>query len=459
MRRIIKDRKILLIAFFSGFVLRAIFSFIFPLTLDEAWSFDVSVRPLTEISSILRSDSTSPVFTYLVHHFFNAGKSEMAIRWIFALAGFSSIFFIWRLSGEMFLSVILASFSFFAIREGSIARMHAFSLLFSSASLYFFIKTFERAGKKDFIFFVLFSVLGAYNFYPALSLTAGLFFCSLYFKKESPAPFSRYMFSFLAILLLSLPAFYFLELSSLNSRFIVPFSFPSGAFLPYLFYSFAFSEEMLNYGEIRGWKIIIFAVLTIPVILIFLKGLLGKPLLKKRIFLSAFFVSLLIAFAVSLKIPKVLYSPKYLICIYPVFICALAWGLNESGKKISFIISVILILWNLASFAHGFLFNREDWRAAASFAAENLPEKGEVLVFAEAMKYPFSFYYGKNFRALPNNPDPLSVFPAGPVPVLYIKSHDYDGKSSIYQKEIEKKLKLTYYSRKGEIEFFRYEKK
>lgn len=459
MEKTLKNKKNLLIILFSGFVLRTIFSFIFPLTLDEAWSFEVSSRSLSEIVSELRSDSTSPIFTYLIHHFFNAGRNEAAIRWIFALAGFSSLFFIWRISGEVIIPVLLASFSFFAIREGSIARMHAFSLLFSSASLYFFLKTFERFEKKDFIFFALFSILIAYNFYPSLSLTGALFLCSLYFRSESRSPFRWYLFSFLAVFILSLPAFYFLEPSSLNLRFVAPVSFPSGAFFPYLFYSFAFSEELLAYGEIRGWKIIFFAVLTMPVIVIFLKGLLEKNSLKKKIVLAAFFLSLMAAFAVSLKIPKVLYSPKYLICIYPIFVCAMGWGISMFARKAAFAISIFLIFWNMAAMASGFFYNREDWRYAASFARDNFNQGGEVLIFSEEMKYPFSFYYSGKFRALPNLTDIQAVFGGQVGPILYIKSHDYEGKSSIYQKEIEKKLKLTYYLRRGEIEFFRYEKK
>ncbi|GAB4031448.1 MAG: hypothetical protein Fur0012_08650 [Elusimicrobiota bacterium] len=129
------------------------------------------------------------------------------------------------------------------------------------------------------------------------------------------------------------------------------------------------------------------------------------------------------------------------------------------ARKAAFAISIFLIFWNMAAMASGFFYNREDWRYAASFARDNFNQGGEVLIFSEEMKYPFSFYYSGKFRALPNLTDIQAVFGGQVGPILYIKSHDYEGKSSIYQKEIEKKLKLTYYLRRGEIEFFRYEKK
>ncbi len=457
MKEISEDKKIFIIIFL-GLALRFAFSYFYPLTLDEAWSFTLSKKSFAEIFAEVKLDSTAPAMVHIIHKFFDIGASEFGVRWIFAIAGFLSLFFIKKISKISIIPVAISAFSYFVIKEGSISRMHAFTLFFSSAEIYFFLNTFENKRIQNFIFFCLFSILNSHNFYPSLSLTFGLFVAFLLFFKKSDSPVKYYLYSFALIFIFSITAFYFFSPSSLKSRFITSLKFSSGAFLPYLFYSFAFSQEFFPYNSIRGWKLIIFALTAFFPIFLFLKGLLSKSEYREKILFTTFLFAFLCSFLVSLKIPKVLYSPKYLICVYPIFVAGFARGIYLSAKKIPRILIFILILFNMAAFLFDIAYNKENWKEASIYAKEASDSGFKIVVFKEAMKYPFSFYYKGDFLAIKSdlNPEDLDIKSDK---LLYICSHDYDKKSFLYQREIEKKLKLDHYFRSGEIEFFYYNRK
>lgn len=459
MKKYLTDNKKLFLILFLAFFLRFIFSYLYPVTLDESWSHFLSFTSVSNIFNELRSDSTSPVFIYIVHKVFNIFHSEAFIRLPFFLSGFISLFFIYKISDNRTFALLFSSFSFFLIKESSIARMHSFSLLFSCASLYFFIKTFGEAKIKNFILFSLFSIFSAYNFYPSLSLTFGLFISYLILSKDSESPFVYYAASFLLIAFISVPAFYFLDIFSIKNRFMTNLSFPSGAFLPYLIHSFSFSEEIFPYKEIKNFKLITFLVFTLPILIIFIKGLLCDMSYKKKIMFISSAVSIFLFFLVSLKIPKVLYSPKYLMALYPAFVYFISEGVSKLKRQYEILLIFFLILSNSYSFYLAFSENKEDWRKIADFVSLNTNGEEEVLVFSQAMQYPFSFYYKKPFIALKEVSQVQNIFKKGIYGVFYIKSHDYENKSVLYQNEIEKKLKLKYYKKFGNIEIFRYDSK
>ncbi len=453
------ENKALLGFFFAGFILRLLFSHFYPLTLDKSWSRFLAPFSFERIASEIKADSTSPIMTYLVHKLFKSFNQEVLIRLPFWLSGFASLFFIYNISEKRISSIAIASLSFFIVKEGSIARMHSLTLLFSCASLYFFLRTFESSRKENFIMFSFFSILTAYNFYPALSLTASLFACYFILSKDSASPLRYYLTSFFLFLFLSVPAFYFLDVFSLKSRFISDFSLPTGAFLPYLLHSFSFSEEFFPYKEIKSIKIILFSLITMPVLFIFIKGVTARFSVKIKIVSFSMLFSLLIFFLVSLKIPKVLYSPKYLICLYPGFVYIMSRGIDALSRLKSLIFLSLTAAVNIAAFYKGIIHNKENWRLAAEVVSSIVEPNEKIFIFSEQMKYPFSFYYKKTFISLSDKIDSEKIWSENPSAILYIKSHDYEGRSSIYQNEIEKKLKLTWYLKNGDIEFFRYKER
>lgn len=456
MRKYLKENNLFWTFFVTAFILRFAFSYFYPITLDEAWSHHISQFPIEAITAELKSDSTSPILIYLIHKLFNFSRNEFLIRFPFWLSGFISLFFIYNTCEKKISSIIIPSLSLFAIKEGSIARMHSLALLFSSASFYFFLKTFQHSSKKDFTMLTFFSILTAYNFYPAVSFTFSLFFSSLIFRKESASPFRFYLISFLVFLFLSMPAFYFLDTSSVKNRFITDLTIPTGAFLPYIFHSFAFSDELFSYKKLNGLNIVFFALITLPVLIVFLKGVICEFNYYTKIVLFSFIFSLLIFFIVSLKIPKILYSPKYLMCLYPAFVYILSRGLSVIKRAKSALFLVFLSIFNLVALYNSLNNNREDWRKACKLVLSILEPNEKIFIFSEQMKYPFSFYYKDTFVALPNKIETEKIWIENPSSILYIKAHDYNGKSIFYQNEIEKRLKLIWYFKNGEIEFFKY---
>ncbi|HAT72349.1 MAG TPA: hypothetical protein DCS63_05990 [Elusimicrobia bacterium] len=378
----------------AAFFCRVYFAVNFPVTLDEAWSNMVGLMPMEGLVKEVKADIHPPL-TYIAHKFFTASQTELGIRWIFALFSFLSIFYLTRFINANVTTLLLLGFSAYLISEGAIARMHAFSLFFSSAACYYFARTFEREKAADFALLALFSVLALYNFYPCGALVAAFFAVYLLFRKESVSRPRFYAYTFSSIILFSLPLVYFFN-PSVTGGFASEklINIPSGAILAYLPYAFAYSEYLLKFNEIRGIKIVYFLFLCALVVPVLVRGARNKDGdLRARLAVWLALISLGIVFAVSLKIPKVLLSSKYVAWEYPLFAYIFIKGLESFPVKIrGFLLSALLAV-NFASLYSALKYNPENWREVAAFVGRNEKEKDLILFDAGHMRYPFKFYY------------------------------------------------------------------
>jgi hypothetical protein len=447
--------KLIFVLFFIGFALRFYFAYFYPITLDEALSYYISKLSIKEIYHILRIDDISPAFIYILHKFFDFAKTEFGVRWIFFVFNFSTLFFIYKFSENSISALIISVFSFFIIKDGDIARMHSLSLFLSSISVYFFFKYLKENNKKALFLFGLSSVMMSYNFYPSMALAPSMLFSLLFFPQYRKEAF-KYISILVLIFLFSMPSFIFLNFNSLKSNYI-SLSFPKGAFLPYILYSFSISESIMDFKNIKSINILYFLVLLTPFLFVFLRGIYyGIKELKVKIILSSLVISFFVVFSLSIFIPKLLYSPKYLIWLYPFFIYLLVKGTENlnKGYKVSFYF--IFISLNLLAYSKAFVSNREDWRNVAEFINKESKPCDRIYIFKEQMKYPFSFYYEKNFYALSNKETDFELSLEKGCSVWYIKSHDFSP-SGFYERKLSEKLKLSSYYKKGDIEIYKYE--
>jgi len=444
----------------AAFFCRAYFVVNFPITLDEAWSNTVGHLPPGGVIREAKAD-VSPPLTLLLHKFFTVAQTGAGIRWIFALFGFLSIFYLTKFINAGVPVLLLAGFSAFLIFEGSIARMHAFSIFFSSAACYYYVRTFEREKRSDFALLVLFCVLALYNFYPFGALVVAFIAVYLVLRKNSVSKPAFYAYAFFSIILFSLPLLYIFNPSYAGSFASEKlFELPSGAILAYLPYALAYSESLLKFSEIRGIKLGYFLVLFSVIAPVLVKGAgnrRGDLRLRLSLWLAA--VSLGLVFAVSLKIPKVLYSAKYVAWAYPLFAYIFIMGLESLPGKIRGLVLSVILAVNFASLYSVLNFNPENWREVAAFVGRSAEEKDIILFDGSQMSYPFSFYYSGRGK-IAGLPSKAPLF----VPEEYmaynrvwlVLSHNW-ARSGVYRGLLAKKIKLTEDHKFGDIQIVLFE--
>ncbi len=456
-----KNMKKVVFIFLFGFILRFIFAYLYPVTLDEAWSFYSTKLEINDLIKILKEDATSPGLIYFIHRLFDFSKTEFGIRWFFFLLNVFSVSFIYRLTQTSLFSLLISSFSFFLIKEGTLARMHSVSLFFSSLIVYSWIKYFDVKEKKYLIIFLASSFLLSFNFYQSLVVPVSLFLVWFCFERKN---WNYFFYSILVVAFFFISVFIFIDFNSLKSMHIhSSIKFPTGGFIGYFIYSFVFSEELISYGEIKSFKLLIFLLLFAFLFFIFIQGV--KESLKekkgKTIF-WAFVISIFTIFIFSIKIPKLTYSSKYMISLFPLFIYIFDIGVRNVNLQLKRLFISIFVIMNFLSFVNAFYNNKEDWRKVAEFVKERVVDEDVILVYREQMGMPFSFYYSGDFISLPNNKTDVSNL----IKVIkdrkilwYINSHDFINDGLYYEEAIKKYFTLKEFYDYKDIKIFKYERK
>jgi len=450
-----KRTLILFLLLAAAFGIRLWFAAELPVTLDEAWSDRVGGMSWSDVVKETKKDIHPPL-TYAAHKIFTVSRTELGVRWFFVLMSSLSIFYILRLSGNSIPALLILGFSSFLILTGAIARMHALNLFFSAGACYHFVKTFEREKISDFVLMSLFSLLMVYNFYPGGALIAA--FCAVYllFRKKSVSRPGFYAGALAAVTVFSLPLLFFFNPASAGGFAAKNFiDIPSGAILAYLPFAFAYSENLMKFNGIRGIKIAYFLLLALPVFWVLLRGAANKDGdLRTRLSLWLALVSVGLVFAVSLKIPKLLYNARYAAWAFPLFACVFVKGLDSFSPRIKTVLFSALIAVNFASLYAGLKSNPENWKEVSGFISENGREKDVILFDAGHMRYPFGFYYsgGRERVALPED---ISEFkPENFISynrIWLILAHNW-GREGVYAGIMGKNAELTGQYRFGDIE-------
>ena len=139
------------------------------------------------------------------------GYNEMAIKLPFLICGVLSVWYIYKLGKDFFnekvglVSATFVSLSFIYIVYSSYARMYITGVLFSILFLYsvFHILFSEQPQKKQYVYFVIFGLLCAYNHHLSSFFAFSVVALSLfYIKKEQ---FLHYSIACIITVLLYLP--------------------------------------------------------------------------------------------------------------------------------------------------------------------------------------------------------------------------------------------------------------
>lgn len=127
---------------------------------DEAFSAVLSMKPVTEIISIISRDTSPPLFNLIEHYWFKlAGTGEIAIRTLVFIYFLVTCFFVYKIGTLLWnkktglFAAILTFLNPFLFTYGFEGRMYSLLTVTTTASFYFFAKAFlfKNAGLAGYV--------------------------------------------------------------------------------------------------------------------------------------------------------------------------------------------------------------------------------------------------------------------------------------------------------------------
>lgn len=391
----LQNNSAVFIFFFLYFLFRFWFLSKYSIELDETISYFWSRSSISNLTMLLRSDIHPPL-NYLVHAVFDFDRTEIGVRWFYFIVFLFSLLPLKKIvdeflnNNEKIYFWLVFLFSSFIIQRTTVARMHAFSFSLSLYLSYFFFN-FVNKPKTIYLFWVaVISCLFVLNFYPSIIFPFWIYIVLMYecYKKDC---FKKIIFSFSFYLFFTLVTIYTFYPGGTLLHFNL--NIPTGFIFPYTIFSFVYSEEIIYWGllKVNGYILGLFFLMMIIPFLALYRGY--KVMCKIRIwrlYLYCGILSFLVNFLLSFFIPKLLFSPKYLIYLYPAFVIVFIKGLSSLDYKFKRVFLAFYFLYNAFSVYMMIYENKEDWRKVSEFLLKN--KKQNEFVISEYL-YPICFYY------------------------------------------------------------------
>lgn len=168
---------------------------------DEAFSAVLSLKPISQIISIIASDTSPPLYNITEHFWFGLfGSGEVAIRTLSFLYFVAAHFFVYKIGAHLLgrkpaiLASVLSFFNPFFFTYAFEGRMYSILALTVLASTYFFLK-------RNWVFYTLSTTLALYSHH--FSIFA-VFVQGVWFLKDWK-PSVKALYPFFAIALLYSP--------------------------------------------------------------------------------------------------------------------------------------------------------------------------------------------------------------------------------------------------------------
>jgi len=287
---------------------------------DEAFSAILSMKPVTDIITIIIHDTSPPLFNLTEHFWFKIfGSSEIAIRVLVFIYFLIAVFFVYKI-GEYFwgkkTGLIAAALTFlnvFLFAYGFEGRMYSLLLATVTASFYFFIK-------KDWLKYVIATTLALYSHHFAIFavFVQGLWFLKEFFcgKRKDAISILK---SFVIIGLLYSPWLYPLYLQT---------KMVGGGF-------------WLGQPGIKELGILLLAYLNISLILLALRRW-NKNLNQSTLLAAWFLVPIIVVWLISQKFQSIFFD-RYLVYTIPAAML-LAASEMRTISKIALLLVVIAFL-------------------------------------------------------------------------------------------------------------------
>jgi mannosyltransferase len=387
--------QILVSLIISGVILRFYNLGYNSLWLDEAVTYDTSIKSFGEIWTIISSgDFNPPLFYWIEHVMLFLGNNEFILRIIPAILGILTIPLFYLVGKELLdrnvgiLAAALLAFSSFHIYYSQEARAYSAMLFFASLSILFFLKAVQENDSKKWILFGLFSAVAFWLHFYVIVLTASLILYALIIQMP------RYRESLNTIKPLAVGVITFLVLCfPLIILTIQRFATRTGSAPTFGAQGFAIIIEtfrqMSTFGDIGFFVLVGLFILGLFQIFTIDK-------LKGFLILTILLFTFLISYLLSFKMPMM---PRHLIFLLTIFFIGIALSYRFFYRifrhpAILYILIVALIMINIPVLANYYSgYSKENWRGFSG-NIQDLTQAGDKVVLVPSyMSLPFNYYY------------------------------------------------------------------
>lgn len=356
--------------------------------LDEAAQALEAARPFSQ-QLRLSADFHPPLFHLMLHFWMYLGRSEIWIRFLSVFFGMGSLVLLYKLvrvlgnKEEGFLAILFLTISPYHIWYSQEAR---------SYMLFVFLSLFSTLAllKKQWVLYILFTVLSLYSFYFALFFIFGHAFYIFFMEKRCH---KQFFFSLLVSLLLFLP-----WAPSLIRQLAVG---TSGAFVgwtgivsvsPLKAIPLTFAKFIMGRGSIENN--LVYGMVVSPIFLLFIISIF-KTLRSKsgKILTILFFVPFVAAVSVSFITPVI--APQRLIFLLPIFLLILAKGIYKFSlvlRIIAIFAVCVISISGVVQYWFSPYVQREQWRQAVSFVERTGDNKSIALFVFPSPFASYSWY-------------------------------------------------------------------
>lgn len=387
--------QILLFLTVIGFFLRFYNLGFNSLWLDEAVTYDTSLKSFGEIWTIISSgDFNPPLFYWMEHVMLFFGNNEFILRIIPAILGILTIPLFYFVGKGLLdrnvgiLAAALLAFSSFHIYYSQEARAYSAMLFFASLSILFFLKAIQENDSKNWVLFGLFSAVAFWLHFYVIVLIVSLILYSLIIQ------IPRFRESLIAIKPLATGAITFLVLSF--PLIIVTIQrFASRTESAPTFGAQGFALIFETFGQMSTSGDIGFFVL----VSLFILGLVQLFILDKKkglLVLTILLFTFLISYLLSFKMPMM---PRHLIFLLIIFFMGIAISYRFFFMIFRdpwplYVMMVILIIINIPVLANYYSgYSKEDWRGFSGDMQKITQDGDKIVLVPSYMNIPFDYYY------------------------------------------------------------------
>jgi len=356
------------------------------------------------IVGVSRWDPHPPLFLLLLHSWMKLfGYNEFSPRLFTAVIGILSVFPVVLLGKEIFnrqaglIAGLLVSVNFYHLYYSQEVRPYILLFLFTTLSFLFFIKDLKEQGKKNRLFYVLYTILMLYTHYYGLFILLSQFiYLAFYYgfqkKLFNLRAIRHHLMAGLMMVILYVPMIWFvLKMMQKTDHWIkVP---PKPLFFLNLFGAFFGNEILLN---------ILFSILLLfLVVKCILKGRQGTCMsseFKSLLFsipvvISWIFFSLFVPYLRSLiMVPMLSFKHGiYILAGILVLIAAAIAMIRPGFLRMIIIVAVFMVSVSSIYFQHDYYGRKtkQQWREAVTQirqAAEGMSEDS-MAVLSEEIRY------------------------------------------------------------------------
>lgn len=367
--------------------------------LDEAFSISISQRSLVDmLRLIVRTDTHPPLYYLALKIWLVLGDSETVVRSLSALFNIASIPLIYLVGTDLYedervglIAATILALSPFHIWYAQETRMYAMLTFTVLASAFFFFRALRYGHRRDWIGYVLATVLALYTDNGAIWYVVAISIVFLLSLRRFKERFVGWFFSSIAIGLLYLPwlPFFWIQTRRVTEDFWLPppsFQAVLETFLDFHSFNFPFIELSLIYmAMIFVWAYIV-----------------PKRTWQVRLAMMWLFIPLVISLLFSLRQP--IFLSRNLIVASLGYYLLIAGTIGQfRSRKAMLALLLPLVTMNIVSIGYNAWYEeKEDWRSVAShIARETRGKRGGLVVFLPGYaELPFNYYFKSYTRSV-----------------------------------------------------------